>query len=304
MEGKKENPMRYENYENSDVFSSGQRHRKKHRLLFFVIFLILSVWAVTSIRSVWADIPFDRQGNYSSVSGPTGAASAATLAELKSMESKEPKLGTVLQNPERYPEPLLKALTRNPELLNFTLDYPDRNGKCSDRIDLSQKYKPGSIPLLMQWDEDWGYAPYGNGIIGLDGCGPACLSMVLVGLTGKTEWNPKKVAQFSEQNGYLDEDSDSTRWTLMSEGAEKLGLKSGEIPLSEDRMADELSAGHPIICILGPGDFTTDGHFIVLTSYSGGSFTVRDPFSKARSAKQWSYQTLKPQIRNLWVYSA
>ena len=296
--------MRYEDYDTlDDLYPIKRRYRKKHRLLLFIIFLILAVWAVTSIRSVWADMPFERQENPSSISEPAVAASAATLAELKSMESTEPKLSTILQNPDRYPEPLLKALTRNPELLNFTLNYPKKKGTSSDRVDLSGKYKPGSIPLLMQWDEEWGYAPYGKGIIGLDGCGPACLSMVLVGLTGKTEWNPEKVARFSEQNGYLDEDSDSTRWTLMSEGAKKLGLKSSELSLSEDRMADELSAGHPIICILGPGDFTTDGHFIVLTSYREGSFTVRDPYSRARSAKQWSYQTLKPQIRDLWVYS-
>lgn len=296
--------MHYEKYQTSDAPFARERHRKKHRLFFTAAFLILAVWAVTSIRSVWSDIPFQRQENSSVVSQSAGPVSAATLAKLKSMENREPKLRTVLQNPEHYPAPLLKALTRNPELLNFTLDYPKKKGTSSEWINLSGKYKPGSIPLLMQWDEDWGYAPYGNGIIGLDGCGPACLSMVLVGLTGKTDWNPEKVAQFSEQNGYLDKSSNSTRWTLMSEGAKNLGLKSSELPLSEDRMADELSAGHPIICILGPGDFTTDGHFIVLTSYSSGSFTVHDPFSKARSAKQWSFNTLKPQIRNLWAYTA
>lgn len=297
--------MRYEKYETAgDPFAPVQRHGKKHRLLFLAIFVILSVWAIGSIRSVWNDIPFERKEASSPISEPAGEVSAATLAELKSMEGGEPKLCTVLQNPERYPAPLLKALTRNPELLNFALDYPKKKGSSSDRIDLSGKYKPGSIPLLMQWDEDWGYAPYGNGMIGLDGCGPACLSMVLIGLTGKTDWNPEKVARFSEQNGYLDAGSNSTRWALMSEGAKKLGLKSSELPLSEDRMVDELSAGHPIICILGPGDFTTDGHFIVLTSYCDGSFTVRDPFSKARSAKQWSYTILKPQIRDLWAYSA
>lgn len=297
--------MRYEKYDTSDdLFPVKRRHRKKHRLLFSVIFLILAVWVVASIRSVWADIPSQHQDTYSEISEPAGTVSDATLAKLKSMEGKEPKLRPVLQNSGRYPAPLLKDLARNPELLNFALDYPKKKGTYSDRVDLSGKYKPGSIPLLMQWDEEWGYAPYGNGNIGLDGCGPTCLSMVLVGLTGKTDWNPEKVARFSERNGYLDESSDSTRWTLMSEGAEKLGLKSSEIPLSEDRMADELSAGHPIICILGPGDFTTDGHFIVLTSYRNGSFTVRDPFSKAHSAKQWSYRVLKPQIRDLWAYSA
>ncbi len=297
--------MHYENDKTSEnLYPTKGRYRKKHRLLFAIVFLILCVWAVLSIRSVWSDIPFERRENSSAASQTTGVVSAATLAELKSMEGGQPKLRTVLQNPERYPAPLLKALTRNPELLNFTLDYPKKKGTASDQSDLSGKYKPGNIPLLMQWDEAWGYAPYGSGMIGLDGCGPACLSMVLIGLTGKTDWNPEKVARFSEQNGYLDPSSDSTRWTLMSEGAEKLGLESKELPLSEDRMAAELSAGHPIICILGPGDFTTDGHFIVLTSYHDGSFTVRDPFSKARSAKQWSYRTLKPQIRDLWAYSA
>ena len=65
-------------------------------------------------------------------------------------------------------------------------------------IDLSDCLKDGTVPLLMQWDERWGYESYGSGLIGWTGCGPTCLSMAAVGLTGDTGWNPAKVAAFSE----------------------------------------------------------------------------------------------------------
>lgn len=237
------------------------------------------------------------------ISDAGDTASKETMQALEAMASKDPEIEPILQNPGQYPARLLESLARNPELLDFTLDYPDKKGTSGNRIDLSGKYEAGQIPLLMQWDEDWGYAPYGEGFIALDGCGPTCLSMVAVGLTGDTSLNPKAVAAFSEKNGYLDAGTGSTLWTLMSEGAQKLGLSSRELPLDESRMARELSEGHPIVCSLRPGDFTTVGHFIVLYGYENGEFLIRDPNSRSRSEETWSYQTLRPQIRNLWAFS-
>jgi len=230
--------------------------------------------------------------------------STETIQSLEAMALTTPKVKPILQNPSQYPARLLESLARNPELLDFALDYPDKKGTSNNSIDLSDQYKAGQIPLLMQWDKNWGYAPYGNGCIALDGCGPTCLSMVAVGLTGNTALNPKAVAEFSEKNGYLDTKTNSTLWTLMSEGAQKLGLNSYELPLVENRMIQELSLGHPIICSLRPGDFTTVGHFIVVYHYQNGKFLVRDPNSRIRSEKAWSYKKLEPQIRNLWAFSA
>jgi predicted double-glycine peptidase len=67
-------------------------------------------------------------------------------------------------------------------------------------------------------------------------------------------------------------------------------------------MVAALSAGTPIICSMGPGDFTDNGHFIVLTGYTGDGFTVNDPNSPQRSSQIWTFQQLKGQIRNLWAY--
>lgn len=47
-----------------------------------------------------------------------------------------------------------------------------------------------------------------------------------------------------------------------------------------------------------PGDFTTAGHFIVLTKTENGQIKVNDPNSRSRS-KIWNYETLEKQIKNL-----
>lgn len=290
-----------------------QRFRKGH--LYFVRFCILAAAAALCLAVFFVinaagvslkPIFFPSKDGAASnpiLSAAGGTATKDALQALKTMAAKNPKIKPILQNSSQYPARLLESLAHNPELLDFTLDYPDKKGTSKTDIDLSNQYQSGKTPLLMQWDEDWGYAAYGDGIIGLDGCGPTCLSMVAVGLTGDTSLNPKAVASFSEKNGYLDAKTNSTLWTLMSDGARALGLNSRELPLDQNRMSRELAQGHPIICSMRPGDFTTVGHFIVLYGYENGKFLVRDPNSKTRSEKTWSYATLKPQIRNLWVFS-
>ena len=225
------------------------------------------------------------------------------IYSLETMATSNPEVITVLKNAAQYPTRLLESLANNPELLAFTLDYPEKKGTWNEKIDISDQYNPGQIPLLIQWDEDWGYAPYGDGMIALDGCGPTCLSMIAVGLTGDTSMNPKAVAAFSEGNGYLDAETGSTLWSLMTDGAGKLGLRSRELTLDEQQMIRELSQGHPIICSMRPGDFTTGGHFIVIYEYRDGKFLIKDPNSRSRSQKGWSYETLEPQIKNLWAFS-
>ena len=68
-------------------------------------------------------------------------------------------------------------------------------------------------------------------------------------------------------------------------------------------MVDAVEAGHPVILALGKGDFTSSGHYIVLTGWVDGAFTVNDPNSRVRSGKQWTYEELEGQIRNIWEIS-
>lgn len=227
------------------------------------------------------------------------------LQQLQTMDLPSSQLKQITNHIEEYPERMLEALTKNEELLDYVLAYPENKDRSDKEqpIDLNKDYEEGKIPLFLQWDSRWGYHSYGTeGLIGLDGCGPTCLSMVIVGLTQDLQKNPQAVASFSVENGYLDP-SAGTTWALMTTGARQLGIQAEEIRLDESVMKNELSQGHPIICSMRPGDFTTTGHFIVLTGYRDGEFTVNDPNSRSRSSRTWSYSELSHQIKNLWAFS-
>lgn len=202
---------------------------------------------------------------------------------------------------EGYPESLVELLERNPETKQFVLDYPKNKDKHPE-IDLSKEVTKGTIPLFLQWDERWGYETYGNDFLAVTGCGPTCLSMVYCGLSGDTEWNPLKVAQMAKKEGYYVKGAGSS-WDLMSAGAEKMGLTVNSVVYDADHILNTLENGTPIICIMRPGDFTTSGHFIVLTGVDkDGKVTVCDPNSRVNSEKSWDVDKLIPQIKNLWGY--
>lgn len=200
---------------------------------------------------------------------------------------------------DEYPDSLVELLDRNPETEDFVLNYPEEHEKDHE-VDLSEYSDCESVPLFMQWDSQWGYLEYGSDVVGLTGCGPVCLAMAGYYWTHDDAFSPDNMVSFALKNGYCVKGSGSS-WTLISEGGEKLGLDVTEIPLDENRIIRNLEVGNPIICVMGPGDFTTTGHFIVMTGYENGQIRINDPNSYANSNKLWNYEDICDQIRNLWV---
>lgn len=208
---------------------------------------------------------------------------------------------TVRMAEDGYPESLIALLERNPETREFVMNYPKNKDK-SFEIDLSGEVTPGTIPLFLQWDTRWGYETYGNDFLAVTGCGPTCLSMVRCGLSGSTDWNPLAVAHMAEGKGFYVDGAGSS-WDLMTEGAAELGLTVDSVIYDAEHILNKLEQGIPIICIMGPGDFTTSGHFIVLTGVDeDGKVTICDPNSRDNSRKSWDVEELIPQIKNLWGY--
>ena len=198
-----------------------------------------------------------------------------------------------------WPAYLIDLLEKNPDTKDFVLNYPLKKDLTFE-IDMREYVNSSQVPLLLQWDERWGYTKYGSDMMGLTGCGPTCLSMVCIYLLKDPQYSPRFVADFAIDNGYCVPGNGSA-WTLISKGGVTLGLDVTELPLDKNRIIRNLQAGNPIICIMGPGNFTTTGHFIVLTGYFDGKISVNDPNSPSRSNMLWDYEEIKDQIRNLWV---
>lgn len=199
-----------------------------------------------------------------------------------------------------YPESLIELLDRNPETEEFVLNYP-LEYNVEHEIDMSEYEDCDTVPLFIQWDRRWGYIDYGGNLAGLSACGPVCLSMAAYYLTdGDPDMAPDKIIQFALDHGYRVPGNGSA-WTLISEGGKLLGLDVIEITADEDRVLANLEVGNVIICVVGPGVFTTIGHFIVLAGTEDGLIKVNDPNSYANSEKLWDFDEFKDQINAIWV---
>ena len=200
-----------------------------------------------------------------------------------------------------YPESLVAFMEKYPEATQFVLDYP-KYKDVHNEIDITGEVTKGELPLFLQWDVRWGYERYGSDFLAVTGCGPTCLSMVQCGLSGETVWNPYEVAKMAEREGFYVTGQGSS-WDLMGAGAEMLGLQVNDVVLSAEDITDTLRAGMPIICSVGPGDFTDAGHFIVLAVVNtDGSIRVNDPNSRINSEKAWDIERILPQIKGVWAY--
>ena len=217
---------------------------------------------------------------------------------LKNLADRYPEFQTIYDHMDQYPEALLNNLCCNPNMLDFALGYQENYDTTSGTLEASEL---DGIPLFIQWDKRWGYDAYGNDVIGLSGCGPTCLSMIVIGLTKNQEATPDKLADYATEHGYYEQNS-GTKWSFMDKVAAVYGVQGYYIYLSKDNMQEELSQGHPLVCAMRSGDFTSQGHFIVIAGMEGDKFLVHDPNSIERSQQLWDYDTLQYQISAIWAF--
>ncbi|XCP85697.1 C39 family peptidase [Roseburia hominis] len=232
--------------------------------------------------------------------------------QLRSLYEKYPQVGRIIVNRTAYPDWVIEYLTGHEEAVDWVTAFPDYAKLSREElmnralapVNLEEYPAQEGIPLYYQWDQTWGYAAYGNGTVATDGCGPTCLAMVVSALAKDGSFTPGKLAEFSMEEGFYAEDA-GTSWSLMDVGAEKLGVHAWQIQnWSQTSIKEELAAGHPIICSMGPGDFTDAGHFIVLTGLTeDGKIIVNDPNSRVNSMKRWDAQVLLDQMKAMWAYA-
>lgn len=214
--------------------------------------------------------------------------------------SQSEKLACILED-DSYPEKLKEMAQKNSETIDFVYNYPQLKDEVWN-IDLTEESQSDQVPLLMQWDERWGYITYNGGMMGYGGCGPTTLSMVVLYLTRDASATPAAVAAYAESAGYCVPGSGST-WSLIKEGCEHYGLHASEVAMVENRIRDKLDEGCPVVVNVGPGDFTDSGHYMVIVGYDDQGFIINDPNSRTNSEKSWTFDQLNGQVRNLWAMS-
>lgn len=106
----------------------------------------------------------------------------------------------------------------------------------------------------------------GGSTIQAAGCGPTAVAVCYSSLTGKKADVPKMCKQAYKHGWYYTGQGCSHS---VVPGLSKLyGMQCKGLGMDKDAVEKALRAGHPVVALMGPGDFTKNGHFVVLTRIS------------------------------------
>ena len=187
---------------------------------------------------------------------------------------------------------------------------PSLTELCS--VDGEEILTGGTIPIVYfnQSDPEWADKPYGSDTIDRYGCGPTAMAMVVSSLCGELV-DPAEMAALAAKQGYCAKGRGSYL-SIVNGIARTYGLASEAIgALTVDAVYDALLTGDLLVALVGPGHFTSGGHFIVLRGVTlTGKLLVADPVSDERSLMEWDPQLILDELsasRNngapLWVIS-
>ena len=168
-----------------------------------------------------------------------------------------------------------------------------------------------NVVYFCQSDEEWAGQLYGTDPIGPYGCGPTAMAMAVASMTD-TETDPALMAAWAADHGYWARRSGSYHSIVLGT-ARAFGLEA-EAFTSRDPMdlCRALRDGGVLVALMGPGHFTTGGHFILLRGTTlSGDILVADPNSLERSLQTWDPQLILDELSSardhgapLWILSA
>lgn len=150
----------------------------------------------------------------------------------------------------------------------------------------------------------WSGQAFGGGTIGSSGCSVTCIAMVLSYESNSTILPSDVVNKIAERTGsynkfYVGDAGQS--WSIFPNVAKYYGYNCHA--LSEKSVKSMLKSGHPVIASCKAGEFTSNGHFIVLTGItSDGKVTVNDPNYNHRnkSSKHYDFESISSQFKGYW----
>lgn len=169
----------------------------------------------------------------------------------------------------------------------------------------------GNIDMVFyeQSGEVWGAQPYGTDDIGKYGCGPTAMSMIVSSMT-VYDVDPAQMAVWAVENGYWAPKSGSYQ-SIIPGAAQNYGLTCTTlVPQGAQALREELMAGGIVVALMGKGNFTEGGHFIVLRGVTlSGDILVADPNSQANSLQTWDAQLILDELatgreNTLWHITA
>lgn len=173
------------------------------------------------------------------------------------------------------------------------------------------------IPIqYLQTDNRWGgndySAPGEKTTIAKSGCGPTCVAMILATLI---DYNitPADTCFWAKQNGYK-ACKQGTYYSYIKAHLKLYGINAEQVngsniygkttQASKNAHAKALEAiktGKWVICCMGPGNWTSSGHFILWYGIDKNDVLIRDPNSIKQGRIRNKLSLLQAQVKYYWI---
>lgn len=169
------------------------------------------------------------------------------------------------------------------------------------------------IPIVYysQSDPQWGNYLYGGSDpMSSYGCGPTVVAMYISTFTD-TIMTPPQAADWAAANGYWSSTHGSVHG-LIPDAAMSHGLKVESLNIkTPEALKLALSYGKLVVFLMGPGDFTDSGHFIVAYGVQAdGRIKIADPARPENMQTSWDAASVLAQVSSskdsagpVWVIS-
>ena len=167
----------------------------------------------------------------------------------------------------------------------------------------------------MQTDARWKNKDYStkgeSTTIGKSGCGPTCAAMLIETLTGKT-FTPVDACAWALSNGYK-ACKQGTYYSYFVPQFKKFGITCSRLNTSNlygnktssvhKKAFNLVKKGYYLIACMGPGTWTSGGHYVVVW-WEDGWVRVNDPASKAAVRLHGNLSDFKSQVKYYWAIDA
>lgn len=153
---------------------------------------------------------------------------------------------------------------------------------------------------------------YENTTIGASGCGPTAMAMVIATWKDPTV-TPVTTCKWSVDHGYK-ATGNGTYHSYFVPQAAAYGLECERINSSSlanlnraqslpyhNKAHDYVDEGNLVICLMGPGNWTKGGHYILWYDNDGNDVIINDPASTKSTRERNTFELLMQQVRYYWV---
>ena len=160
---------------------------------------------------------------------------------------------------------------------------------------------------FLQGDNEWGSESYSvigsrSQTIATSGCGPTSMAMVLNYYVDESI-TPIQTSIFALENNHRTR-YDGTSWAYFEDMANEYDLEFIQTASSVEALEWMNTQEDPlVICSMGPGLWTSAGHFILLWDVENGVAHINDPASTKQSRTENSYNYMASQCKQYFCFN-